>query len=92
MNPVIVDDRNQEYDGRNYSFVNDKYYANGDKRLHRVVYEDNYGPIPKGHHVHHKDHNRHNNCIENLELLTASEHLRYHMAQRAIRKVWPYAL
>lgn len=34
--------------------------------------------IPYGYQVHHKDHNHTNNHIDNLELLTASEHSTYH--------------
>ena len=78
MNPIVVNERTQQYKGRNYTFVSERYYGNGDKRLHRVVYEDHHGPIPEGHHIHHKDHDRHNNAIENLELMTASDHLSYH--------------
>lgn len=45
-------------------------------RLHRLVYEAFVGEIPKGHkfHIHHKDHNKQNNRVDNLELVTAKEH------------------
>lgn len=36
------------------------------------------GAIPPGYQVHHKDHNPDNNEIDNLELLTKTEHLKYH--------------
>ena len=42
--------------------------------LHRRIYEDNFGPIPKGWHIHHKDGNTENNSPENLEALSPSEH------------------
>ena len=42
--------------------------------LHRRIYEDNYGPIPKGCHIHHKDGNTENNSPENLEALSPEEH------------------
>lgn len=42
--------------------------------LHRRIYEDNYGPIPDGYHVHHKDGNTENNSPENLEALSPEEH------------------
>jgi hypothetical protein len=45
-----------------------------DKYVHRMVWEKHHGPIPNGHHIHHKDGDKLNNVIENLELLTASEH------------------
>lgn len=52
----------------------------GDKvrytRIHRLVYEHFVGEIPRGHkwHIHHKDHNKQNNCVENLELVSSKEH------------------
>jgi hypothetical protein len=47
-------------------------------RLHRYVWEYYNGEIPKGYHVHHKDHNKNNNEINNLELLTKKEHSKRH--------------
>ena len=47
-------------------------------RLHRYVWEKFNGTIPKGYHVHHVDHDKNNNDIENLRLLTKSEHQRLH--------------
>lgn len=43
--------------------------------LHRKIYEDNFGPIPKGHHVHHKDNNPDNNSPDNLEALPMARHM-----------------
>ena len=42
--------------------------------LHRRIYEDNFGPIPSGWHIHHKDGNTENNSPDNLQLLSPSEH------------------
>lgn len=50
-----------------------------DAYLHRVIYEEVNGRIPKGMHIHHKDGNELNNSIENLELLTPAEHANEHM-------------
>ena len=47
-------------------------------RLHRYVWEMNNGNIPKGCHVHHKDQDKSNNDISNLELLTRKQHLSMH--------------
>lgn len=41
---------------------------------HLLVYEAEFGPIPKGHIVHHKDGNGLNNNLDNLELMTRSQH------------------
>ena len=65
------------------SFRKDKrtgYYLNAKthKRLHVYIWEYYNGPVPKGYHVHHKDFDKNNNEIENLELLTASEHSSLH--------------
>jgi hypothetical protein len=48
---------------------------------HRVVAHDALGPIPPGFHVHHKNHDRSDNRLENLEVVSPSEH---HARHRAI--------
>lgn len=48
------------------------------KRMHIYVWEYYNGAIPKGYEVHHKDLNKANNDISNLELLTVSEHRKIH--------------
>lgn len=45
--------------------------------VHRLVYMAHVGDIPKGMQVNHKDENKANNCVENLELLTPSQNVRY---------------
>lgn len=57
------------------------------KRLHRYVYEQYYGEIPKGYQVHHIDENKDNNDISNLKLMTISEHMKLHMAKRDKNKL-----
>lgn len=46
--------------------------------LHRHIWEDVFGPIPKGHEIHHKDENTLNNNSLNLECLTKAEHMAHH--------------
>ena len=65
------------------SFRRDKrtgYFLNSTihKRLHVYVWEHYNGEVPKGYHVHHKDSDKNNNEIENLVLLSASEHASLH--------------
>ncbi|GAY30719.1 Uncharacterised protein [Prevotella sp. MGM2] len=51
--------------------------ANGAKKtalLHRLVYEAFVGPIAPGMEIHHKDGNRQNNCISNLQCLSKKAH------------------
>lgn len=56
------------------------YYLNAreHKRLHRYVWEKHNGEIPKGFHVHHKDFDKSNNDISNLELLRSEDHEKLH--------------
>ena len=46
--------------------------------LHQWTWQKENGPQPRGYEVHHKDHNKHNNELSNLELLTAEEHAEHH--------------
>lgn len=45
---------------------------------HNIVWEENYGEIPKGMQVHHIDHDKLNNDINNLKLVNSLEHKRLH--------------
>lgn len=72
------------FDGR--AFRRDKktgYFLNSTihKRLHVYVWEHYNGRVPKGYHVHHIDKDKNNNEIENLQLLTSTEHNRLHASQ-----------
>lgn len=44
------------------------------KGIHRLVAEAFIGEIPIGFHVHHKDDNKQNNHVENLEIIHPSVH------------------
>lgn len=46
--------------------------------LHHAIYEKAHGAIPKGMCIHHKDFNPLNNDLDNLMLVTLSEHMRIH--------------
>ena len=65
-------------DGQNHTF-----------RIHRLVYEHFVGEIPKGHkwHIHHKDHNKQNNCVENLELVSSVEHYQKDIDSRDVKGI-----
>lgn len=47
-------------------------------RLHQAIWEYHNGPIPPGHHVHHRDGDPLNNDIANLECLPGSDHIVSH--------------
>lgn len=46
--------------------------------LHRCVWEAAHGAIPEGFHIHHKDENRENNDLSNLEALSPKDHAQEH--------------
>lgn len=46
-------------------------------RVHRLVYMAHKGAILEGMQINHKDENKANNCIDNLELMTNKENSSY---------------
>jgi len=75
------------YNGKNYTKYGDsKYYWHHGKwkeppvSLHVQIWKDNYGEIPKGYIIHHKDGNADNNGLSNLECITEKEHKARHYA------------
>jgi hypothetical protein len=50
-----------------------------DSREYRRIYSENYGAIPAGYHIHHKDNDHQNNCPSNLVAVTPEEHVRLHI-------------
>ena len=69
----------QAYIGNHgYYVVTSKKEGNHNKLLHRLIFEDFYGDIPKHYHVHHKNGNKLDNCILNLQLISEKEHHSLH--------------
>jgi len=63
------------------------YFTNEYKKIyiHKYMMEIYLGhPIPKGIIVHHKNGNKHDNRIENFEMLTWAEHARIHYKERKL--------
>jgi endogenous inhibitor of DNA gyrase (YacG/DUF329 family) len=78
------------YNGRKYrKHPNQKYYyvsrkgKNYSTCLHRQIWFDAFGEIPKGAEVHHINGNAFDNRLDNLELKKVSDHRRDHMIERA---------
>ena len=74
-----------------YKFRRDKktgYYLNSNihKRLHVYVWEYYNGKVPKGYQVHHIDHDKSNNDINNLKLLSAGEHSKLHSSELTLEE------
>ena len=60
-----------------------KGWVNGDVwSMHRYVWYYYNGEIPENHHIHHKDGDKANNSIDNLECVPAYEHLSVHIKER----------
>ena len=86
----IIDDCHQKFNGIVFGKTKSGHYRkifNEHLFLHRYVYESHYGKIPDGDYViHHKDFNKDNNDISNLQLLTRGEHTKIHESTRPKRE------
>src|SRR5947209_9572122 len=75
---AVISQKVQEFAGERY-YLCGKYFQRNGVRLHCAVWEHVHGrPVPRGHHVHHKDGNRSNNEPGNLQLLSQRDHLSIH--------------
>lgn len=79
------------FNGVNYYLRPNGYYSTTKKKhtsaLHHAVWEFYGNKIIKGYDIHHKDFDKTNNNIDNLEQLSHEEHARIHMlANDAINK------
>lgn len=89
----VLDENHQRFNGKIYKRINSpqkarkKYYRHCNDLLHREVWKFFHGEIPRGYAIHHKDFNPDNNNIENLQLITFSEHQKIHSAQKMKDKI-----
>lgn len=63
-------------DGRKFTPRHDRYWratAGDRKQLHVYIWEREFGKLPAGHGIHHKDLDRGNNDLANLECLPIAE-------------------
>ena len=62
--------------GSGYKFVRLRTETKRVNRyVHRLVWESFYGKIPKGYEINHIDHDKNNNSLDNLELVTHQENI-----------------
>jgi hypothetical protein len=77
------------FNGRKYRLSSGYYKAenwgSGPSSLHRAKWEHYRGPIPDGFDVHHKNGDRADNKMVNLELIERIEHMRQHVLERQAR-------
>ena len=61
-------------------------------RVHRLVYMAHKGVIPEGMQINHKDEDKTNNCIENLEVVTPKQNIHYGSASirrsESVKRYW----
>lgn len=51
---------------------------------HRAIMAERIGrPLRRDEHVHHRNHNKNDNRLENLQLMSAAEHMQMHAVERA---------
>lgn len=71
------------YKGTKYT-LNRGYYKTT-QSLHKRIWEDNFGEVPKDHHIHHKNGDSGDNRFENLECMHKAKHHSLHF--KAMRQV-----
>lgn len=63
-----------------------------DIKIHVFIWERKNGPKPKGHEIHHRDYDKGNYSLDNLELLTISDHQRIHAGWLKTDGKWTHKL
>ena len=81
MNPEVLHTKwgNAKLNSWGYYIITTAKEGFGGKLLHRLIYQDFWGVnLPPEIHVHHKDGNKTNNCILNLEAISGDLHSSIH--------------
>ncbi len=77
------------FNGYRYFKTKYGYYIkriDGRTNLHRDKWEHYNGPIPKNHFIHHKNHDKSDNRLCNLEPMERGEHSKHHNIHKIERK------
>ncbi|MFW9899697.1 MAG: HNH endonuclease signature motif containing protein [Candidatus Thorarchaeota archaeon] len=82
MQTIIISETIQEFNGIRYYLQGRYFRKKNGNILHRTVWKFHNGNIPNGFHIHHKDFDRSNNNIENLEAMSQSQHSKLHINLR----------
>jgi len=62
-----------------YYIITSGKEGNHNKMLHRLIWENHYGkPVPKGYVIHHLNHQKDDNRIQNLQCVEDKLHRKYH--------------
>lgn len=73
------------YDKKGYACI----WLNGaDKKVHILEWEKHNGTKPQGMQIHHKDDSKKNWNIDNLELVTQSDHFKIHAGWLRKKGIW----
>lgn len=70
----ILSNQNATGDYLRIVLINSVTKKNKSKAIHQLVAEHFIGERPQGYHVHHKDGNKQNNIVSNLEYIHPKEH------------------
>lgn len=84
----------QLFEGHKVYFNNKGYpliWIDGkDKAIHILVWEREYGEKPKKYEIHHKDLDKTNFSLGNLELLSSSDHHKVHAGWIKTNEEWSH--
>lgn len=75
---AVVDGYKFRKDKKTGYYLSSKRIDGKRRRLHVYMWEKENGTVPKGHQIHHIDHDKDNNEIGNLQMMTYGEHMSYH--------------
>ena len=89
MHPKATNYKNMERKKTKNGYIRFEKDEDGKLRFqHCIVWERHNGKIPLGMQIHHKDFDKENNAIDNLQLVTPLEHKRLHSGCRIVNHEW----